>query len=135
MKRLNWGAVPPFKMQPGGAASSLKMHSRGKFFQLTLLCMGGLFSPLLAKKVNALNFVKTNLYLNFLTFSVWGLRSFYKKLEHPMCLGLILVDVFGWKVHFPNSKFSFFGYSPKTPFFQTILRITVFHVGGYAFGF
>ena len=39
------------------------------------------------------------------------------------------------KFVFQNKNFHFFGYSPKTPNFQTILRITVFHVGGYAFGF
>ena len=29
-----------------------------------------------------------------MTFSVWPLRSFCKKPERPMCLGLILVDLF-----------------------------------------
>ena len=36
---------------------------------------------------------------------------------------------------FQKANFHFLGYPPKTPIFQTILRKTAFHVGGYAFGF
>ena len=39
------------------------------------------------------------------------------------------------KFIFQIANFHFFGFSAKTPIFQTIMRITVFHVGGYAFGF
>ena len=73
------------------------------------------------------------MYLNFMTFSVCPLRSFYKKLEHPMCLSLILADVF-WMFVFQIANFQFLWISAKNANFETILRITVFHVGGYAFG-
>ena len=44
-----------------------------------------------------------------MTFSVWQLGSFCKKPERPMCLGLILVDLFfDKKSDFQIANFRFF---------------------------
>ena len=48
------------------------------------------------------------MYLNLLTFSQCPLRSFNKKLEHLLCLGLILVDVFWMKRSFSKLRIFIF---------------------------
>ena len=59
---------------------------------LTLYVPGGQICLPLCKLQFILKFRFTNPYWDLLTFCTCPLRSFYKKLEHPMCLSLILAD-------------------------------------------
>ena len=55
---------------------------------------GGEICPPLRKLLISLKKRFVDPYRDLLTLRVCPLRFFYKELEHPMCLGLILADYF-----------------------------------------
>ena len=68
-----------------------------KLMFILTLCVRGADLPTLTRIPKFLNFALTNPCWDWLTLHVSPLWSFYKKFEHPLCIGSILVALFSTK--------------------------------------